>query len=261
MKILLRDYQDSQYAWHDATYDKNLNFRVDGNITNCSNVVSVLDDDATKYVRCPRCTAVFLANSQEAKAHVEAKFAIANCYKCKHLRVANRAIFTQNFTPLPNGNFVCNTTYEAELRCTTEYPYTNITLPEIFNKCAMLRCNGVELLPVKTFFTQYPGAFDTMITVDRLLECGLQEEHSGFFPIKGRNCLSAKINTLGIVDRFILRYNNNSYDLYYSKKYGKCFLAYRFDYIGLDQCDDIPNSTAIYVTKKIAALYDGIEVK
>jgi hypothetical protein len=261
MKVLLRDYQGSQYSWHDAEYDKNLNFRADGNALECANVVSVLDDDATKYVHCSRCATVFLANSQEAKAHVEAKFAIENCYKCKYLRVSTRAIFAQNFTPMPSGNFVCNTNCEAELRCTTEYPYTNITTPDILHKCAMIRCNGAELLPVETFFTRYPGAFDAIITVDRLLECGLQEENSGLFPVKGRNSLYAKINTLGIVDRFILRYNNNSYDLYYSKKYGKCFLAYRFDYIGLDQCDDIPSGTATYVTKKIAALYDEIEVE
>lgn len=260
MKILLREHRCKMYAWHDATYDDALNFRVDGKYVRGNNVVSVIDDDATKYVRCPECNSIFVADSEEAKAHVSRQFKITNCYQCKHLRVYDRISSGQEFIPMPNGKFLYTQTGEAELRCGAAYPTSNITSPDMPNKCPMMLCNGVALQPVETFFTKYPGAFETIITVDKLLECGLQEEANGRFPIKGRNKLYARVNDLGIVDCFYLLYHNQSCDLYYSKKYKKCFYANGQGYTPLQDNSHIPYETATYIIKKIEALYDGIEV-
>lgn len=263
MKVLLREWRYGEKCiWKDATYNgKNKGWLVDGHTIIESEILSVLNDDAPNYVRCSVCGKVFQANSDEARQHTNAQVDVNQCFKCQNLRERDVCGRNTVYIAQDGSTFAATDTRTCTLECMFSYPYQRITPTEMPSKCIHLMCNGASMEPLSTFFTRYPGAFDAMITVDKLIEMGCEEEGNLSYRVKGRNTLNAHVNSIRVVDMFILHYNRRRYVLNYSKKYNKVFGVDNGTYNELSSYTEIPAETAQYITKKIATLYDGIEVE
>ena len=111
-------------------------------------------------------------------------------------------------------------------------------------------------------FTKYPGVFDDMITVDKILDNGFTERINypsrGLveYKLKGKNNITAVVNRLNIVDYFEISYRNYTIDVVYSKKYEMMFSISSGMYREFNWSQCIPDKTLKSIKEKIASLYN-----
>ena len=114
---------------------------------------------------------------------------------------------------------------------------------------------------VKAFFLDYPNAFDSIATIDKVVEFGYKQAHYDkwnkvtYYTLKGRNDIRVAVNELNIIDHIVVYYKRFRYYVYYSKKYNQLFSTNNSNsYSPWEPCN-MPNETKEYITNKIIALY------
>ena len=75
------------------------------------------------------------------------------------------------------------------------------------------------------------------------------------YRLKGRNNIFACVNKTSIVERFIISYRYDSWDIVYSKQLDKLFSMNGNKYVEWNPID-VNDATKDYIKNKIAALYN-----
>lgn len=256
MKILLR----STYEWKDAIYKDNWFVINDTVNVSSDNIVSILEDNRPIRVKCSVCGKVFEKGSKEWKEHIRPNTDNAKCWDCRYKR-ENRDYDIQlnkKYTKRDDGKYTVTITGVYDLMCSYQYP------PQRLNKtlstCFYNQCIDAKADEFKDFFQTYPGAFDDIITEDKVLEFGYKLKwYSGFetcYELKARNKIEVRVNQFGIVDHLMIYYNRSCRTAYYSKKYNKLFIEDRkTGYSATDFSGWIPQASVELILKKLAALY------
>ena len=261
MKILLRNYKSESYIWKDATYKTNTFFVDDDIPIRYSNIVSIIDDNRPKQVKCSACGEIFEKGSKEWKKHIRPNTDNSKCWTCSHLRETRNynTPLNKKYTKMENGNYKVVTTGECILECGNSYPRKKLN--EALSTCYYNQCMNAKANEHKDFFQTYPGAFDDIITVDKVLEFGYKKRiYDGTYTVyelKARNTIKVYVNKLGIVNYIVIFYNRESRKIYYSKKYNKIFVENaRDEYSEANFSGWIPQNSFELILKKIAALYN-----
>jgi hypothetical protein len=120
-------------------------------------------------------------------------------------------------------------------------------------------CVDAQFAPFEDIFIKYPGIFDHIATVDRVIETGYKHRGQNgqytYYRLTGRNQVNAMVNRLGIVDHFIINYREETYKIFYSKRYNELFMSDGETYIVPTEYY-MPKSTIDYIKRKIAAIYE-----
>lgn len=260
MKILLRNYNERPYVWVTAKYNRG-SFYVYGNEILQSNIVSIMNDNRKKYFQCSCCGQVFRKGDRRFATHKENAIKPETCFDCSHIYISDTNRSSTKYVMNKDGSFSLVETMNADLRCdnTTSWHYPRIDSDDAICKCKKRQCADATESEISDFFTQYPGAFDDVLTIDRLLD----ENYDVY--LGHRNCsrndiifndnnhyvISAYINSIGIVEHFGVRFCGFNWLVYYSKKYDELFTTFDHRYqkwydsvIGDDLIREIKNQIA-----------------
>lgn len=255
MKILLRN----TYEWKDATYEHN-DFYVNDKKINICNVVSVLEDNRPIRAKCSVCGKVFEKGSKEWKEHIRPNTDNAKCLDCRYKRESRDYDIKSDrkYTKRDDGKYTVTSTGVYDLMCSYQYPPQRLN--EALSTCFYNQCIDAKADEFKDFFQTYPGAFDDIITEDKVLEFGYKSKwYSGFetcYELKARNKIEVRVNQFGIVDHLMIYYNRSRNTAYYSKKYNKLFVEDRnVGYSATNFGGWIPQASVELILKKLAALY------
>ena len=104
----------------------------------------------------------------------------------------------------------------------------DITDPNLLRLCKFRACGNAKAQEIHDIFTDRPGVFDDIITVDKLLDNGCISNNplSGApeYQLDSDFSIWATVNRIGIVDHFtVIDYDYVS--LYYSKRYDSLFMV------------------------------------
>lgn len=260
MKILLREYKSEPYVWVTAKYNEN-HFIVDGNRINPCSIVSVINDNRKNYIKCSCCGQTFKRGSYKFQIHKENASSPQTCLNCPSLKTANERIVARKFIIDENGNEKEILERSVCLVC-GKYGYwehPRINTEDSVSYCKKRQCAKAVEMEIEDFFTQYPGAFDEIITVDKLLDIGY---NITLRPNRGREykiimeddyTIGVYINKIGIVEHFYIWFEEECYVIYYSKKYNELYWdCGEYTPFYLEEMDD---RTRDLIKTYIAALY------
>lgn len=229
MKVLMRD----TLKWVDAKFDPLTNRIVDGSLTIIyeNNILSVKDDDRTKYVVCSKCGKIIPNTPKAIKEHKEASCSSAACFACPYMAEHDVDTVTKKYTLNEDGTYTKNLKENMHLVCTyVRYSKGtfDINSEEARKYCNSRGCMDAQLSSIDSVFIKYPDLFDTMITVDMLNpKCWNfyeKDYYDGYiFKARKRFALYAHVNSKGIVTKFVHAFGRSREDLLYSHKYNKLF--------------------------------------
>lgn len=264
MRVLLRSCRNGeQYVWKKAEMKNANTFTLeDGNCVYQTGIVSISRDNRKKFVRCSSCGALIRNTPEAIKEHTDRASTSATCFGCQYMREGDGRQLSAKYTLQEDGSYVVNTKKSTKLYCRASFRFHDINSQEAREVCRFKGCATAEMQPIEDVFTKYPGLFDDIITVDRILENGFTERteytHRGvvYYKLKARNHITAVVNKLNIVDHFVINYRSQSFDVVYSKKYNKLFLINGSMYIGYERSRCMPDSTLKSIKEKIASLYN-----
>ena len=260
MDILLRRFDGEPYVWKKAKFE-NGNIIVDDKVFLEKDIVSIRNDNRKQYVYCSECKTYFRKGSKKIEKHKEGCNDTHMCFSCRFLNERRPIHTTKKYQLLENGNYISKTKSEVSLYCRRSYRNYEIKSQEARDNCVYNRCKTAHMLDVNGFFLQKPGAFDDIITIDKLVEKGYKsayKDHSTnciHYALTGRNSIYAVVNELNIIAGFIVHYNGDSYHVYYSKKYDSIFERTGTSYKLWDPYE-VPERTKYYIKNKIVELYD-----
>lgn len=264
MRVLLRSCPNGdQYVWKKAEMKDARTFALeDGTCVYQAGIVSISRDNRKKFVKCSSCGAIVRNTPEAIKEHTDRASTSASCFGCQYMREGDGKQLSAKYTLQEDGSYVVNTKKSTRLYCRASFRFYDINSPEAREVCRFKGCATAEMRPIEDVFTKYPGLFDDIITVDRILENGFTEKieykHRGvtYYKLKGRNHITAIVNKLNIVDRFVICYRSQSFDVVYSKKYNKLFLIDGSWYKEYNSSESIPDKTIKSIKEKIASLYN-----
>lgn len=258
MKILLRKFDDKEYVWKDATYYAQ-RFVVDGNLIVDTNIVSVLNDNRNKLIKCSVCGKSFKNGSEEWTQHITPVTDTSKCFKCSKLRSRHQSYSDTQYTPNEDGTYTKTESSKVKLVCQDQYyTYNDINSKAARDGCVFNKCQNAKAIEFSDFFTQNPGAFDDIITANKVLDFGYKDliVYGGEikYQLKARNQIFACANKLNIIDHFDIYYRRERWHVYYSKKYNKLYSSRNNTYEVWNPYQ-IPESSMALILKKIAELY------
>lgn len=264
MRVLLRSCRNGeQYVWKKAEMHSATTFALeDGDYVYQTSVVSISRDNRKKFVRCSSCGELIRNTPEAIKEHTDRASTSATCFGCRYMREGESQQLSAKYTLQEDGSYLVNAKKKTMLYCRVRYISRDINSQEARENCRFKCCATAEMQPIEDVFTKYPGLFDDIITVDKILENGFTEKieytHRGVthYKLKGRNHITAVVNKLNIVDRFVIGYRSQSFDVVYSKKYDKLFLINGSSYKEYNSSESIPDKTLESIKKKIASLYN-----
>ena len=229
MKVLLRNYYGMEYVWQTATYNGK-HFEVDGERLSESNIVSILNDNRKNYIMCSSCGKLFPKNGKMFEKHRKESSGINPCLKCHKLRAREEGNCDVKYTIGKDGTYTKKTKVKVDLIC--HYSTWNSFYIDSANAretCKFRQCENAQAMEIQDIFTKYPGLFDDIITVDKILDNGYVQrsnvgERCDVYVLSEEPRVSAEVNGLGIVNRFLVRHDLGfNYAVYYSKKYDMFF--------------------------------------
>lgn len=238
MKILLREYNGEKYVWETAKY-RNGKFYVDGSDIAQTRVISIVNDNRKNYVQCSCCGEVFRrGDHRRFQEHKENAIYPETCFGCPHLSVGSVYKSNVKYTYNPDGTFCESLKREVELQCSqaSGWSYAEITSDRAIRSCKKRQCANAVEIEIEDFFTQYPGVFDDIITIDALLDAGhnvkIPSRYDDGYTIVYEDAyeIQAVINTIGIISSFNVFYQGDWVNIHYSKKYDKLFRERRCKY-------------------------------
>lgn len=263
MKILLRNYNGEQYVWKKAEVKDAATFTLeDGGTANQTNIVSISRDNRKKFVRCSACGEIVRNTPEAIKKHTDRASTSATCFGCPYLREGGGKQLSAKYTLQEDGSYIVNTKKSTKLVCKISYRYYDINSPEAREYCGFKQCATAEMKSIEDVFTKYPGVFDDMITVDKVLDNGFTERReytsrsAVYYKLKARNNITAVVNKLNIVDYFVIDYRGHQISVMYSKKYNKLFDTTNGVYRELKSIWFMPDTTFANIKAKIASLYN-----
>lgn len=263
MKVLLRSYKGEQYVWKKAEMKNTFQFTLeDGRDVNQTQIVSISRDNRKRFVMCSACGQILRNEPNVIKEHMERASTSATCLGCADLRESCIEQLSAKYILQEDGSYIANTKKSVKLSCGYRYGYIDIDSQDARNTCRYRSCATAEMRSINDFFTKYPGVFDDMITVDKILDNGFTERINypsrGLveYKLKGKNNITAVVNRLNIVDYFEISYRNYTIDVVYSKKYEMMFSISSGMYREFNWSQCIPDKTLKSIKEKIASLYN-----
>ena len=228
MKILLREHRRIQYGWWTTKYDGQ-GFIVNGrSIVECD-IVSIINDNRKNYIRCSNCGKIFPKNGKKFEKHKAESSSLTPCFGCHRMRTRELSNPTKKYVSNSDGTYTEKYETRVELECSKGlWVNWKCNSSEAINDCVYRQCAKANEEEITDIFLELPGVFDDIITVDKIIDYGYEEigyfdDNGAEYLIDGECCLSASINSMGIVNKFII----NAYDyygyIYYSKKYDMFF--------------------------------------
>lgn len=261
MDILVRRFRGVPYVWKKAKF-ANGYIMVDDSVVLEQDIISIRNDNRKQYVVCSVCGTYFRKGSKKIEKHKEGCNDTHMCFGCKYLYERRPVSTSKKYKLLENGNYISKTTSEVSLYCGRHYRNYDISSQEAREYCIYNQCRNATIRDATGFFLEKPGAFDNIITVDKIIEVGYKEARSNshtsytYYTLKGRNSIDAEVNELNIVEGFHIHYKRLSYYVYYSKKYDELYsMGNGNSYKVWSPCDMTPE-TRSYIKSKIAELYD-----
>lgn len=234
MKILMRWHCGEPYVWVTAKYNEN-GFVVDGEKIDECDIVSIINDNRKNYVRCSSCGKIFPKKGKKFAKHKEDSPTITPCLNCNKKRLSERASAKVKLIMNDDGTFTEKSERIVDLMCHigiwSDYKCTS---NEAIRSCKYRQCEKAKAEEISDTFTKYPGIFDDIITVDKILDNGIMhinwsDNCLAEYQIDEEVGLCAHVNNLGIVDRFYIDNSKGCYYIWYSKKYDEFFWC---DYVG-----------------------------
>jgi len=259
MKAIMREYGGDHYVIKEVDFGDNNTIVCDGTATNEANIVSIIDfpKDKAKFVRCSNCNEIIPNTPKDIEAHKKAHATHEGCYECRYLRTEKNDSNKPKFTLNEDGTFNRIINDNVRLRCNYYYGINDITSEKRISKCYYNRCATADIIELKTFFSEYPGAFDDMVTVDAIKN--FKEIHNeGNYTVLRLKCVGdiyAKANNKGIITSFRFKCRYDHYDVFYSKKYDKLFYNYVGNYKELIRPYNMTTDRFNYIKATIAKLY------
>lgn len=263
MKILIRRLDDKYYVWKDATWREGcyyINHQNRELNIHQTEILAVKEDEREGKVICKNCGAIIDNNPEAIEKHFATQEASRNCLTCDSVATyGDRENCKTTYTKNENGTYHQCTTYDTKLRCKLSmWNYVDINSREAKTICKFNQCRQRGVNKATDFFMEHPGAFDTQLTVDFLLQKGFEYEgyYSGsfYYDLKLRGALKACVNEMGVVDHFVVKHRDYAYSAYYSDKYDKLFFENHYTY-----SESTPGNMSDTKHKnakdKIAALY------
>jgi len=262
MQILLRTWGEEQYVWKTAKYN-GTKFVVGNNEVYYPSVVSVVNDNRKNHVVCQAC-GVFLKNDLKIlEAHKNRHAEPDACLKCGYLRINSNTEIGSKIIMKKDGTYIRKREEKVGLGCKYRQYWGTLEIgsAEAKRNCALRACADAQFVPFKDVFMEYPGIFDYMAMVDRIIDVGYKQRriltNYTSYQLKGRNKIIAFVNKLGIVDYFNVSYHEEEYRVFYSKRYDKIFISDGYNYIPFeDTVYNVPTKTKEYIKRKIAELYN-----
>lgn len=228
MKILLREYKNQQYVWVTAKYD-GYKFIVDGRKQYETNIVSVINDNRKNYVKCSSCGKMFPKKGKKFAKHKEEARTIKPCLGCRSLITNEISDAKPRYIYNDDGTFTKKTETTVDLLCNSHFWTTpKCNSEDAINICKLRQCGTAKGEEIHDTFTDLPGIFDDIITVDKILDNGYEQinwsdNSMAEYAINNSIGLCAYVNRLGIVDKFYINtYEYGGY-VWYSKKYDEFF--------------------------------------
>lgn len=234
MQVLLRNYGDEEYVWRTAKYGKD-GFVVNKTPVSKTNVVSVMNDNRHNYVRCSHCGKVVHKNKIEEHRNVHKDY--TNCYNCGHRNTGYPTNTTLAYKKSKNGKYVEITKKELDLYCDVGWSNAKIESDEARNKCVYRLCESAKMEEITDIFTEHKGVFDYIATVNSLLKIGYKPEDSynmsqwKLYKLDTDLHIYAAVNSLGIIDHFLVHHDWSEYKVLYSKKYDRLYSTTSRDYV------------------------------
>lgn len=228
MKILLREFDGMPYVWKTAKYDGE-RFVIDRRNIDESNIISVINDNRKNYIRCSSCGKIFPRNGKKFAKHKALASTIEPCLTCRGMCTKEFTNPNKRYIANDDGTYTLKTETIVSLVCNRGYwsDYKCNSTEAIMN-CKFRQCESAKAEEITDIFIDYPGLFDQMITVDKLLDNGYknttwEDKYTREYIVDEDIGLVAHVNSLSIVDRFLV--NNYKYCnyVYYSKKYDEFF--------------------------------------
>ena len=251
MKILLREYNSEDYVWVTAKHNGEY-FLVNGEIIEEYKIVSVINDNRKNYIKCSSCGKVFPKNGKKFEQHKEAAKGITPCLTCRKLRATEVSGNKTRYVANEDGTYTRKLDTKVTLKCKKHFwEEYDIDSEYAIASCKYRQCSNAYGMEITDTFTQYPGIFDDIITVDKILDHGY--EHIGYYDrnlteyvLNTEIGVSAWVNNLGIVDKFTIDSGEGwAYHVNYSKKYKEfynCDMCGRYTVWRSDMSDDKKNT-------------------
>ena len=228
MKVLLRKYNGKPYVWEKASYTGS-EFVVNGCTVQEGDVISVMNDNRKNYVKCSSCGQIFRKGSDAFEIHQQQSKGTNMCLTCPNLSARDCGETQVKYVPNGDGTYKKKTVSNVSLYCGGVLIFGKYELNDevVTERCKYRRCHMATATEVSDFFTTFPGAFDDIITVDKVIDSGYVDfERYGDdseYGIQSDFYIRAYVNSIGIVQSFFVDYDGEYYTLLYSKKYDVLF--------------------------------------
>ena len=226
MKVLMWQHNGENLVCVDLEYTKTGWKDKDGNKVQETNIADIFRDTRKNYVICSACGKLVKNTPQDIEDHWKERASQKNCLICNELREGYRKKEikrTYKQDPENPNKYISTYKYSVELSCSYNGNINDENVVETY--CKYLKCKNSDKYEVDDFFTKYPHAFGTLVTVDKLVEN--KWVHDSVYRNRIRyhhpkmSTLKADVNEKGIVCGFYL--TSNSYEAIYSEKYDKLF--------------------------------------
>lgn len=263
MKILLRKSDEGQYVWKTAKYNYD-DFYVDGSTIHQTNIVSIINDNRNKYVKCSSCGKIFRRNDTHFEEHKANAIKPETCFGCRHICVDDRYTESRRFAVNPDGSFKEIMESSVRLQCEHSgmWSYYDINSERAINGCKKRQCANATKIEITDFFTEHPGVFDDIITIDKILDEGYDvsikpnsSESSYDIDWGDDYTICVIINAIGIVDRFRVWFDGDDYVVYYSKRYNELYCDVNGRKYKEWKLDEMSTEIRAEIKQKIAKLY------
>lgn len=251
MKILLREYDGKEYVWVTAKYNGE-KFVVNDKTVDEWKIVSVINDNRKNYIKCSSCGKIFPKKGKQFSKHKAEAETDAPCMKCERLRINERSACIRKFVPCDDGTYTMKQETHVDLMCRySTWNSYNINSDYVKQLCKFRQCSTAYTMEIADTFTIWPGIFDHIITVDKILDHGYEaisyyDENMTDYLMDSRLGISVYINKLGIVDRFYISNRDEDRTVWYSKKYNLLFTNDENGHYTI-YCSDQDNETLKYI--------------
>lgn len=258
MEVLLR----KNYQWVEVTFNPTT-----GSINNAEgkeilliDIVSIKDDERSKYVICKNCGEIIRNTAANLEKHHNKAANSGACIKCKSLRVYHDKELSRKYELNADGTYKETVKTECKLTCTQRgySARTDINSADARISCKYAQCRENGVRSFEDVFSTHPEVFDKIATVDALdnsrwtLE-GREADGTFVYKAHQRIRVYAIVNSMGIIDHFEYCYNRSSYRFVYSAKYNKVFW---FDGPGYNEKSiDVDRSKVAEITATVAKIY------
>lgn len=262
MKLLLRQFGDECYVWKNAEMNDEKTFIVDGRTVNQGNVVSIYRDNRNKFVKCSHCGTILKNADVEIKEHRLKSTTSTTCFGCPNLRTCEEITKSIKYVLQDDGKYIATVKSEMQLKCRQGWGRLyDINSEDARTGCKYRGCIDATMKSIQDIFTECPGIFDDIITIDCILDTNFEYRTSyrngtTLYKLKGRDNIVAVVNKIGIVDHFNISRYSHCWDVVYSKKYNEFYKIWNGLYIKWNPDDeDMPHGTLQRIKDRIAKLY------